>query len=115
MNKELLRAYGLTESEITSVCQYVESAKENGDLDNTATVIHINNTLLVVCRTAALAVQTVRPDVLDLPPTDDAWILLHSAELKAELIAICERGGPRPAAHTLLGRALEMFTNEATS
>jgi hypothetical protein len=112
MNKELLRSYGLTDSEITSVCQYFESAKANGDLDDTATVIHINNSLLVVCRTAALAVQTVRPDLLDLPPTDDAWILLNSAELKAELIEICKRGGPMPPAHTLLGRALEMFTTE---
>ena len=115
MNKELLRANGLTDSEIATVCRYIESAKSNGTFDNTATVVHINNTLRVVCRTAALAVQTVRPDVLDLPPTDDAWILLHSAELKSEVIEICKRGGPMPPAHTLLGRALDMFTNEATS
>lgn len=115
MNTELLRADGLTDSEITAVCRYIESAHANGTFDNTATVVQINNTLRVVCRTAALAVQTVRPDILELPPTDDAWILLNSAELKAELIALAGRGGPKPAAHTLLGRALDMFTNEVAS
>lgn len=112
INTELLRGDGLTDSEISVVCRYIELAHENGTFDNTATVIHINDTLRVVSRTAALAVQTVRPDILNLPQNDEAWILLHSAELKAELIAICERGGPRPAANTILGRALEMFTND---
>ena len=113
VNRDYLRADGLTESEIDAVCQFIESAYDNCTFDNSATVIYLNDKLRIVSRTAALAVQTVRPNILDLPQTDEAWILLHSGELKAELIAICERGDPMPAAHTLLGRALEMFMNEA--
>ena len=109
INTKLLKADGLTDSEIARVKKYMEAA---GELDPTATVIQINGALRFVCRTAALALQTVRPDVLNLPPTDEAWILSHNRELKEELIAMAKRGDPAPSPDTLLGRALKMFTTE---
>ena len=43
-------------------------------------------------------------------PTDD-WIIEHADQLKAELLELAEAGKPRPEAGTVLGRALELFTN----
>lgn len=41
---------------------------------------------------------------------DDDWIIEHSDQLKAELLELVKTGAPRPAPETILGRALEMFT-----
>lgn len=111
IDTQLLEAEGLTEAEIRKVNDYMESA---GEIDSTATVIHLNGRCLLVCRTAALAVQTVRPDVMDLPETDEAWIWSNFFQLKNELIAKVESGDPMPLPHTLLGRALELFTADET-
>lgn len=111
IDTQLLEAEGLTEAEIGRVNDYMESA---GEIDSTATVIHLNGRFLLVCRTAALAVQTVRPDVLDLPETDDAWIWSNFFPLKNELITKLESGDPTPPPHTLLGRAFELFTAVGT-
>ena len=43
---------------------------------------------------------------------DDQWIMDHAAELKAELLDIAKSGKPKPEPHTLLGRALVMFTTK---
>lgn len=42
---------------------------------------------------------------------DDKWIMEHSTELKAELLKRAKEGKPRPKPDTVLGRALELFTN----
>src|SRR6266478_4252251 len=107
INTKRLKANGLTDGEIERVKEYIEDAEKAGQFDNTATVMHINGAVYECCRTAALALQTVRPDVLELPATDEAWILLHSSELRAELIEMAERGDPIPQPHTLLGHALQ--------
>jgi len=112
INEQLLKAEGLNEEEIRRVKGYMESA---GEIDNTATVIHLNGRFLLVCRTAALAVQTVRPDILNLPETDDAWIWSNHYQLKNELIAKLKSGDCKPPLHTLLGRALELFTAGLTN
>jgi hypothetical protein len=44
---------------------------------------------------------------------DDAWIVAHADELKAELMKLAESGADRPAPDTLLGRTLELFTMES--
>ena len=109
IDEQLLAAEGLTTAEIEKVKHYVEAA---GEIDSTATVIYLNDRLLFVCRTAALALQVVRPEVMNLPDTDEAWIMSHNRELKDELLAMAERGEPCPSPDTLLGRALRMFTTE---
>jgi hypothetical protein len=43
---------------------------------------------------------------------DNAWILDHADELKQELLKLAEAGEPRPAPDTLLGRALDLFTQK---
>jgi hypothetical protein len=112
INVQFLEKEGLTETEMGRVIDYMESA---GDIDTTATVIHLNGRFLLVCRTAALALQTVRPDVMDLPETEDAWIWSNFFQLKNELIAKLDKGDPMPPPHTLLGRAFELFTAEQTN
>lgn len=109
INEQLLVAEGLTKSEIEKVKNYMEAA---GEIDSTATVIYLNGRLLFICRTAALALQEVRPEVMNLPDTDETWIISHHRELKDELLAMAERGEPCPSPDTLLGRALRMFTTE---
>lgn len=49
--------------------------------------------------------------VLALDAHDDAWIIEHAEELKAELLELAKAGAPRPEPGTLLGRALELFTD----
>ena len=53
--------------------------------------------------------------LLTVDANDDAWIVEHADELKAELLELAKAGAPRPAPGTLLGRALKMFTDDATS
>ena len=112
INTQFLEEEGLTETEIETVKDYMEMA---GEIDSTATVIHLNGRCLLVGRTAALAMQTVRPDVMDLPETDDAWIWSNFYQLKNELIANLKSGDPTPPPHTLLGRAFELFTAGRTN
>lgn len=42
----------------------------------------------------------------------DDWIIEHADQLKAELLELVKTGAPRPAPETILGRALEMFTEK---
>lgn len=49
--------------------------------------------------------------VLALDAHDDAWIIEHAEELKAELLELAKAGAPRPEPGTLLGRALDLFTD----
>lgn len=41
---------------------------------------------------------------------DDKWIMEHSAEIQQELIRLANSTNRKPAPHTLLGRALYLFT-----
>ena len=41
---------------------------------------------------------------------EDRWIMKHSAEIKQELIRWANSKKHKPAPHTLLGRALYLFT-----
>lgn len=59
---------------------------------------------------SALLDQVANVLVLDIP--DDAWIIAHAEELKAELLELARAGADRPASGTVLGRALEMFTEK---
>ena len=49
--------------------------------------------------------------VLALDAHDDAWIIEHAEELKTKLLELAKAGAPRPEPGTLLGRALELFTD----
>lgn len=49
--------------------------------------------------------------VLAFDAHDDAWIIEHAKELKAELLELAKAGAPRPEPGTLLGRALDLFTD----
>ena len=53
--------------------------------------------------------------VLALDAHDDAWIIEHAEELKAQLLELAKAGAPRPEPGTLLGRALDLFTDNETS
>ncbi len=59
--------------------------------------------------TEALVKKVAKVLALELP--DDDWIIEHADELKAELLELAKAGAPRPEPGTLLGRALELFTD----